>query len=64
MYELSDFGNTKPLLPAAKMPEKDRWRNEPAQEKFTNTSDIQDEQTNIFEERGTRMGDAAHMYAD
>ena len=63
MYELSDFGDTKPLRTAAKMPEKDHWRIEPAQQ-FTSVSDIYDKPARGGQENGYQLNEAADLYGD
>ena len=64
MYELNDFGDTKPLRPpAAKMAEKDPWKIGPA-EPFTNLSDIYDDPAKTFDERTMQLGEAADMYGN
>ena len=50
MYELSDFGDTKPLRTAAKMPEKDRWKIE-REEEFTNVADMYDDPFRVVDQK-------------
>ena len=63
MYELSDFGDTKPLRTTAKMLEKDPWKIE-REEEFTNVADMYDDPSRVVDEKGMQLGEAADLYGD
>lgn len=63
MYELSDYGDIKPLRSAAKMPDKNPWKVE-SPDRLNNVSEIYDDPARIVDARGMEMGEAADMYGD
>ena len=63
MYELSDFGDTKPLRTASKMLDKDPWKIE-REEEFTNVADMYDDPSRVVDERGMQLGEAANLHSD